>query len=127
MRLLARVYAGGPTPSKVMGDLCFLGWRPAADLIIVVVKFHEAEIHGQIVMIESLKLATVVAKAVKICAFWLHMTGKFITLFRLLQGFLSLPLQKPAVVKRPSYYHHPTSVACTCPLLPSCLLLVELW
>ena len=53
MRLLARVYADGPTPSKVSKhDLMYiiLTWR---SFIIVVAQFHEKKVHGQILMIED--------------------------------------------------------------------------
>lgn len=53
MRLLARVYAGGPAPSKVFGFTflgCLLESFSLADvlLILVVVEFYEAEIHGKV-------------------------------------------------------------------------------
>ena len=47
MRLLARVYAGGDKPSKVMGDFQFFVKGLDADEITVVVKLYEAEIYGE--------------------------------------------------------------------------------
>lgn len=48
MRLLARVYAGGNTPSKVSAVTLSLCIRTSIDNMAVVAEFHEAQIHGQI-------------------------------------------------------------------------------
>lgn len=46
MRLLARVYADGPTPSKVSN---LLGWNGVVtDNTSVVAELHETQIHGQV-------------------------------------------------------------------------------
>ena len=53
MRLLARVYAGGNTPSKVRSptaEILVLAWT-ITDAVVVVVKFYEKEVHGQVAMI----------------------------------------------------------------------------
>ena len=51
LRLLARVYAGGPTPSKVIQSHDLLVFdRAFADILLVVAEFHEAEIHGQVIL-----------------------------------------------------------------------------
>lgn len=53
LRLLARVYAGGPTPSKVIRSHDLLVFaRAFADILLVVAEFHEAEIHGQVIVKE---------------------------------------------------------------------------
>ena len=53
MRLLARVYAGGNTPSKVRSsavERLMLGWT-FADAVVVVVELYEEEVHGQVALI----------------------------------------------------------------------------
>lgn len=53
MRLLARVYADGNTPSKVSVSTLLLRTGIGIDGIIVVAEFHEAQIHGQITIVAS--------------------------------------------------------------------------
>lgn len=48
MRLLARVYANGNTPSKVSAITLSLRNRASIDYKTVVAEFYEAQIHGQI-------------------------------------------------------------------------------
>ena len=48
MRLLARVYANGNTPSKVSAVTLSLRIGTRIDGMAVVAEFHEAQIHGQI-------------------------------------------------------------------------------
>lgn len=48
MRLLARVYANGNTPSKVSAVTLLLRIGTIIDIITVVAEFHEAQIHGKI-------------------------------------------------------------------------------
>ena len=51
MRLLARVYIDGNTPSKV-SVLTLSAWiKIGIDEMTVVAKFHEAQIHGQITVV----------------------------------------------------------------------------
>lgn len=53
MRLLARVYADGNTPSKVSISTLLLRTWLGIDDTIVVAEFHEAQIHGQITIVAS--------------------------------------------------------------------------
>ena len=55
MRLLARVYADGNTPSKASNNGPLLG-KFGADRPTVVVEFYEAKVHGQ-VLIKKIPLA----------------------------------------------------------------------
>ena len=50
MRLLARVYANGSTPSKVSAVTLSLRIGAGIDYMTVVAEFYEAQIHGQIVV-----------------------------------------------------------------------------
>lgn len=51
MRLLARVYADGNTPSKVSVLTLSLRNGISIDDMIVVAEFHEAQIHGKITVV----------------------------------------------------------------------------
>ena len=51
MRLLARVFADGNTPSKVSVITLSLRIGIYIDRITVVAEFHEAQIHGQITVV----------------------------------------------------------------------------
>jgi hypothetical protein len=55
MRLLARVYADGNTPSKASNNGPLLG-TVGADRPTVVVEFYEAKVHGQ-VLVKQIPLA----------------------------------------------------------------------
>lgn len=48
MRLLARVYANGSTPSKVSAITLLLRIGASIDYMTVVAEFYEAQVHGQI-------------------------------------------------------------------------------
>ena len=48
MRLLARVYANGSTPSKVSAVTLSLRIGAGIDKMTVVAEFHKAQIYGQI-------------------------------------------------------------------------------
>ena len=50
MRLLARVYANGSTPSKVSAVTLSLRIGACIDYMTVVAELYEAQIHGQIVV-----------------------------------------------------------------------------
>lgn len=60
IRLLARVYAGGSTPSKVSGELSIqhlvTGLTYFLVRFLVVVKFYEAEIYGKIVVMKFCRI-----------------------------------------------------------------------
>ena len=51
MRLLARMYADGSTPSKVSVSILSLNIGTSIDDMAVVVEFHETQIHGQIAVV----------------------------------------------------------------------------
>ena len=51
MRLLARVYADGNTPSKVSVPTLSLQNEISVDDMAVVAKLHEAQVHGQITVV----------------------------------------------------------------------------
>ncbi len=51
MRLLARVYADGNTPSKVSVFTLSVRIGISTDHMIVVAEFHEAQIYGQITVV----------------------------------------------------------------------------
>lgn len=53
MRLLARMYADGNTPSKVSVLTLSLGIEISIDVMAVVAEFHEAQVHGQITVVAS--------------------------------------------------------------------------
>jgi len=48
MRLLARLYADGPTPSKVSIADMSIGLGMIANRLSVVVEFHKAQVHGKV-------------------------------------------------------------------------------
>ncbi len=51
MRLLARVYADGNTPSKVSAFTLSVRIGISTDHMTVVAEFHEAQIYGQITVV----------------------------------------------------------------------------
>lgn len=48
MRLLARLYADGPTPSKVLHHATLQYLSIVTNDFVVVVEFHKAQIHGKV-------------------------------------------------------------------------------